>query len=153
MTDDELRMALKTMAGVMSKKSDDEIAAEVDADMKKDPRLLLLLVNCGTDDAHVNFGPTGGSRYADVPFGPKKYAIVGKDAKAGDFSVMFGFTGADGKRASFSVSEPGTLDIAKFDKSGIAGTFHFVAKNYKGDKTVTVDGKFDYLCRGTICTK
>jgi hypothetical protein len=153
MTDDDVRSALKTMAGVMSKKSDDEIATEVEADMKKDPRLMLLLVNCSNDDAHINFGPTETSHYADVPFGPKKYALVGKDAKAGEFTGMFGFTPPGGQRQSYSIDGPGTFDITKFDKTGIAGTFHFAATTFKGDKHVTVDGKFDYGCRGSVCAK
>lgn len=155
MTEDEQRSALKTLAGVMSKKSDDEIAAEVEANMKKEPRIMLLIVNCSADDAHINLMPGGNSKYADVPFAPKKYALVPtQSAKAGDFVTMFGFTPPGGTRSSYSVTEPGSLDITKFDKTGIAGTFHFVAKSFKGDKTVTVDGKFDYGCLGeSVCAK
>jgi hypothetical protein len=153
MTDDELRSALKTMSGLMSKKSDSDIAAEVEADMKKDPRLVLLLINCANDQGHLNLMPSGGSHYADVPFGPKKYAIS-PDPKAGEFTLMFGLIGADGKRTSYRPSAPGTLELTKFDKTGIAGTFHFVAQTFGKDKTVTVDGTFDYSCRGdSVCAK
>jgi hypothetical protein len=150
MTDDDVHSALKTMAGVMSKKSDDEIAAEADAGMKKDPRLMLLLINCGNEDGHLDLGPLADSKYADVPFKPGTYRLVGTGAKPGDFGGMVGFT-AGGKRDSFSISEPGQLALTKFDLTGIAGTFHFKAKNFKGDKSIAVDGSFDYGCRGTIC--
>lgn len=155
MSEDEQRSALKTLAGLMTKKSDDAVAAEVEADMKKEPRIMLLLVNCSADEAHVNLMPGGASKYADVPFAPKKYALVPtQGAKAGEFVTMFGFTPPSGERTSYSVSEPGTFDLTKFDKTGIAGTFHFVAKSFKGDKSVTVDGKFDYGCLGeTVCAK
>ena len=150
LTDDDLRQALEMMAKVMTKAPDAaRVKAKVDEGMKKDPRLVLLLINCGTDDGLLTMGPGGKSHYADVPFAPKKYAIAPTSAasKPGDMGVMLGLHhGKD--HQSFLVSDPGTLDITKFDATGIAGTFHFAAKEMRSGKKVVVDGKFDYGCVG-----
>ena len=148
-TDDQLRSALKTLSGLDSKKSKDAIEAEVDADMKKDPKFMLLLINCGAEGGSLNFGPGNGSKYADVPFKPGKYSITGK-AKAGEIGVMVNLR-PPGKHQSFSVSEPGTLDISKFDLTGLTGTFSFKAKSFDDKQTVEIKGSFDYPCTGAAC--
>ena len=156
MTDGELRQALEMMAGLGAKKSDADIAAEVDKDMKNDPRLMLLLINCGDETGHLNFMPGNGSKYADVPFGPKTYKILAtNEGKPGDFGAMVGFTPPGGKRESYGVTGSGTLDVKKFDKTGIAGTFHLTAeKLFKGGDAITIDGDFDYGCAGqSVCAR
>ncbi len=153
-SDDELRAALLALAkaGI----SDADAKKKVDEEMKKDPRFFLLIVNCVApkpDDVSISFLPGGESKYADVPFGPKKYTLpasgaLGGDTKPGEFSVLFGIGDH-----FFGVSEPGELNITKFDSSGIAGTFKFSAREsaFLADGTplsVKVEGKFDYPCLG-----
>ncbi|MBI5948288.1 MAG: hypothetical protein HY875_09130 [Chloroflexi bacterium] len=156
-SDDEMRAALLALvkagnAGI----SDADAKKKVDEEMKNDPRIFLLIVNCVApkpDDVSISFLPGGDSKYADVPFGSKKYTIaaggtLGGDVKPGQFSVLF--TIGD---HFFNVAEDGQLNITKFDASGIAGTFSFSAKENEFLATgtplkVKVEGKFDYPCTG-----
>jgi hypothetical protein len=148
-TDDQIRSALQMMSGLDSKKSKDAVQAEVDAAMKKDPKFMLLLVNCGADGGSLNFGPGKDSKYADLPFKPGKYPIAPGSAKAGELAVMVNLRPPTGHK-SFEVSEPGTMDITKFDATGIAATFAFKAKSHDG-KAVEIKGSFDYPCVGVAC--
>jgi hypothetical protein len=147
MSDGEIRMGLAALAG-FSKKSQHDIADEVDAEMKRDPRFMLLLVNCSVEgQGFFNVSPANGSRYEDVPFKPGRYALVtNQDVKPGEFRVMLSIQ-PGGKHEGFSVSEPGTIELTRFDETGIAGTFSFNAKSYAG-KAVAVTGSFDYGCLG-----
>jgi hypothetical protein len=148
-TDDQLRSALHVLASLDSKKSKDAVDAEVDAEMKKDPKFMLLLINCGAEAGSINFGPGNDSKYADVPFKPGKYTITSK-AKAGEFGAMVNLR-PPGKHQSFSISDPGTLDITKFDLTGLTGTFTFKAKSFDGKQAVEIKGSFDYPCVGAAC--
>ena len=148
-TEDQLRSALHVLASLDSKKSKDAVDAEVDTEMKRDPKFMLLLINCGAEAGSLNFGPGNDSKYADVPFKPGKYPIVNK-AKAGEISVMVNLR-PPGKHQSFSVSEPGTLDITKFDLTGLTGTFTFKGKSFDGKQAIEVKGSFDYPCVGAAC--
>jgi hypothetical protein len=109
-----------------------------------DPKIMLLLLNCTGKRAHVTIGAGAESHYKDVPYAPGKYVLSSGARKPGQFSVMFGVD-----HDFFSAGE-GTLDITKFDSSGIAGTFEFPAENTdfktKEKKKVMVKGKFDYAC-------
>jgi hypothetical protein len=147
MSDDELRIALSTLAG-FSKKSKEQIDELVAAEMTRDPRFMLLLVNCGVDgQGFFNVSPVNGSRYGDVPFKPGAYTLApNRDARPGQFRAMLSIE-PGGKRESFSVSEPGTIELTRFDETGIAATFSFKAKSYAG-RAVTVTGSFDYGCLG-----
>jgi hypothetical protein len=148
-TDEQLRSALHVLAGLDSKKSKDAVDAEVDTEMKRDPKFMLLLINCGAEAGSLNFGPGKDSKYADVPFKPGKYPIT-SDAKAGEISAMINLR-PPGKHQSFRLSEPGTLDITKFDLTGITGTFTFKAKSFDGKQAIEVKGSFDYPCVGAGC--
>ncbi len=156
-SDDEIRAALLALvkagnAGI----SDADAKKKVDEEMKKDPRLFLLIVNCVApkpDDASISFFPGDESKYADVPFGPKKYTLppdggLGGGANAGEFSVLFSIGDH-----FFAVTEPGELNITRFDSNGVAGTFKFTAKEseFLADGkplSVKVEGSFDYPCLG-----
>lgn len=151
MTDAQLRAGLETLAGLDQKKSKDEIAAKVEEGMKKDPRVILLIINCGSDAGAIDLGPHNTSKYADVPMKPGKYAIA-SPAKAGEFNALINLR-PPGGHDSFTVSEPGTLDITKFDLTGITGTFALKAKSLDGKKSIEVHGSFDYPCVGQACTK
>jgi hypothetical protein len=63
---------------------------------------------------------------------------------------MFSLT-PGGKHTSYRLSGPGTLEIKKFDVTGIAGTFEFSAQSHE-QKSVSVKGSFDYACSGaSVC--
>ncbi len=154
MTDDELRQALSVVAS-LGKKSSADTDAEVTAGMAKDPRFMLLIVNCGVDgQGFFNLSPTNGSRYEDVPFEPATYRLASNHtAKPGDFRAMLSIE-PGGKRAGFSVIDGGTVELTRFDDTGIAGTFAFDAVSYSGDKKVKVTGRFDYGCgAGSRCKR
>ncbi len=151
MSDEDVRDGIKMMVGVLSKKSDAEIAQEVDAQMKKDPRLVLLLLNCGDADNFLNFGPGVQSRYADVPFKPGRYRIANGERSPGDFSAMIGLK-PNGERGFYELAEPGVFEITRFDRSAIVGTFHLKVKRPDSAQTLVVDGAFDYGCKGRSCT-
>ncbi|MBA4179171.1 MAG: hypothetical protein C0506_01145 [Anaerolinea sp.] len=122
----------------------------VDEAMKKDPRLYILIVNClpsgtGGNNA-LSLIPGGDSKYKDIPFKAGEYVIAKPDAQdqPGEFSVMLTVG-----EVFFSVTEPGKLTIAKFDQTGIAGSFSFKGEEAFGEgaaKKVNVDGKFDFAC-------
>ncbi|HET9987585.1 MAG TPA: hypothetical protein VFQ65_03680 [Kofleriaceae bacterium] len=148
-TDEQLRSALHVLAGLDSKKSKDAVDAEVDAEMKRDPKFMLLLINCGADLGSINLGPGKASKYADIPFKPGKYPIA-SDAKAGEIGAMI-MLRPPGKHNSFKVSEPGTLELTKFDATGITGTFTIKAKSHDDKQAVEIKGSFDYPCVGAAC--
>jgi hypothetical protein len=160
-SDEELRTSLRMMARLGGGKNDAELDREVDAAMKQDPRLTLLVLNCGlgTDESggSVSLLPGNESRYADVPFGPKTYTIAkggifGGGAGKGEFSALFSL-----KDGVWALDEPGTLEITRFDKSGIAGRFSFKAsERFAGGtpKKVAVQGTFNFPCTaGANCKR
>jgi hypothetical protein len=133
---DELKAAISALVKDKSK---------LDEEMRKDPVFYTVLVNCGRGDLSVNLGPAMGSKYADVPFGPKKYALKAQGAKPGDFQAMVSV-----KREMW-VPVDGFVDITRFDKSGITGTFEAnVEKRNFGSKDAPkkgrLTGKFTLKC-------
>jgi hypothetical protein len=148
--DDQIRSALRMISAIDTKKSKGAIEAEVDEAMKKDPKFMLLLVNCGADGGSLNFGPSKDSKYADLPFKAGKYPVAAAGtAKAGELGVTVSLRPPTGHK-SFEVSEPGAMDITKFDATGIAGTFTLKAKSRDG-KAIEIKGSFDYPCVGVAC--
>jgi hypothetical protein len=149
MTEEELRMGLAVMAGMNAggSQSYEANTAAAEEAMKKDPRMFLLVLECGNEQARLQLAPAPGSRYADVPYAPKKYRIAATAPQPGDFAATFVLAQA-GQRQAWAAADGGTVDITRFDKSGIAGTFHFTAKSAAGDHSITVDGSFDYGCMG-----
>jgi hypothetical protein len=153
MTADELRTGLRQLARISrSNATDAEIERDVNVAMQQDPRLFILIVNCVSGGNSISVLPGGDSKYADVPFAPKRYVIgaggpLGGGNKNGEFSVLMVLQGTN-----YKVDEPGTLNITKFDATGIAGTFTFKASEFlfgntgAAAKKVTVDAKFDYKC-------
>jgi len=142
LSDADLRKALTGLAGLFNKKSDAEKAKEVEKGMKKDPRLMLLLINCATDEGSIFLMPAQGAKYKDVPFTPKSYRIASsRTAKPGDFVLLPIKVG----KQRFKV-QGGTLDIKKFDLTGIAGSFSLKAE--KKGEAIDVTGAFDFPCTG-----
>jgi hypothetical protein len=128
------------MLHTMGKKGADADKAFADA-MKGDPKNYALIFNCAAGDLRISFLPGNGSKYADVPFGPKKYTVIPGSAKAGEMQVL-----ASLKGKSYRVSEPGELDVTAFSANRFAGTFAFKAQAIGTKEAVAVTGKFDYPC-------
>ena len=154
LSDGQLRMALSALLGAGSKLTPGERQRKVDEGMKKDPRLMVLMLSCLSDDGGIILSPAPGSKYADVPMKAGSYAIVPTGrTRPGEFTVMFHLA-MRGKRESFSVAEPGKLAITRFDRRGISGTFRFRAEQRgKTGKKVDVNGSFSYACTGEACQK
>jgi len=157
LTEDEIRTAVSLTTSLGSNASDADKKKAIDEAMKKDPRFYLLIINCmsgsGGSGNTLSLMPSGDSKYADVPFKPGQYTVasgglLGGAEKPGDFSVLFGL-GED----SYRVTQDGKLNITKFDKTGIAGTFNFTAEQGFVDqgakaKKISVSGQFDFPCTG-----
>jgi hypothetical protein len=155
LSDSDLRGAIGAVEGIGTKLSKEEKQRKIDEAMKKDPRFVLLLINCLTDDGGVIFSASDPSKYADVPMKPASYPIVPVSGtpKAGQVTAMFHLT-TGGKRDSYRVTAPGKLVLTQFDKKGIAGTFSFKAEGRgKAAKHIDVTGKFSYECIGGACQK
>lgn len=159
-TDEEMRAILRQLASFGGDLSDEELDKQVEEDMMKDPRFILLLLNCVSEDGtgSISITPSSPSKYADVPFGPKTYVIkagqgvFGSSDVPGEISILM--TLGD---ASYKVAKDGKLDITKFDNSGITGTFNFGAEEVFPDegttaKVITVEGTLDFGCTGpSVC--
>jgi len=146
MSDAEIKEAVKAMAGALGGGK----PVDLDAELKKDPRIYTLLINCATPRAKISIGPSMGSKYADVPFGPKKYKIAAP--KGEQPGLMTTLTTFEGDTGVWVVDGEGELDVSKFDKTGIAGSFSYgLAEATFGDKSKTprkvkVTGKFAFKC-------
>ncbi len=143
LTDGDLKQAFTALAGPKDHK-----AKKVEEWMKKDPKLILLLLNCITDEGSVFINPTPTSKYKDVPFGARSYKIgESRSTVPGQFLASSLRIGNN----LFRVSE-GTLDITKFDREGITGHFSLKADLQtspdKG-KAISVEGSFDFPCAGS----
>lgn len=150
LSDDQLRTAARLL-GDYGKLTPADKEKKIDEAMKRDPRFMLLMMNCLADDGGLILSAAG--KYADVPMKPATYPIVpSSKAKAGELTGMFHLS-PGGKRESYSISEPGKLAITQFDKKGLAGTFTFGATQGKTKKHVTVTGSFRYACTGDLCAK
>jgi hypothetical protein len=148
----ELRRTLQAVGGP-SKTSDAERQRKIDEQMKKDPRLTILLINCLTDDGGVIVVASPLSKYADVPMKPATYKIASQGAdRAGEFSAKVRIN-IGGKRQGYDVLS-GKLVLGQFDKKGLAGTFALEAQDHgTPPKQVEVTGKFSYACAGDACQK
>lgn len=131
MNDQEIQEAVKFLSRGKS----------VEEAMKQDPRVYTLVVNCSGGGLNLNFLPSADSKYADVPFGPKKYELAGlMGNKPGFMTVMMSI---DNKML---MREPGGhFEITKFDKTGLVANFAFKAKDESGG-AVDVKGTIDYRC-------
>lgn len=151
LSDQELRDALEMLLKA-SGTAEDELEDEVEAAMASDePKLYLLILNCIDRDDRANtlsLLPSNGSTYGDVPFEPGTYEIpaAGAEQGPGTFTVLLA-----ANDASYKVKNAGVLELTKFDETGIAGEFSFVAEERSADgdaKEVSVSGRFDFECTG-----
>jgi hypothetical protein len=154
MSDAQLRTALGVTENLGSKATPAEKQRKVEEAMKKDPRFMLLVINCLTDDGGLVLSASSPSKYASVPLKPATYPIVSDGSRGGEFIPMFHTGGGAAKRVSYRLTEPGKLTLTQFDHKAIAGTFTFKAESRgKDTKHVTVTGSFHYRCRGGACQK
>jgi hypothetical protein len=151
----QLHMAVETMQSLGKKQSPADKQRKLDEAMKKDPRFMLLLINCLSDDGGLILSASEASKYADMPMKPASYAIVPTDhPKAGELTAMFHLGGGAAKRETYVVTAPGKLTLTQFDRKAIAGTFTFKAEQRgKPPKHITVTGSFNYRCSGDACQK
>jgi hypothetical protein len=152
MTEDELKMGLRAMVATLGGKklSDTEKDAKVDEAMKKDPRFLILLLNCETKDASVAFGPARDTKYKHLPMKPGKYTVNnGMKARPGEISALLNIKADSG---SWTPEPGGTFEITAWDKKHIAGTFELGVKTK--DRKAQLKGSFDFPCRaGQACER
>jgi hypothetical protein len=146
LTPEELDQAVEMMVGMLVKDKE-KAALEIEKAKKTEPRIMLLLLNCADQQIKLTLSPSVGAKYKDVPFGPGKYAITSQGSPTA-FGAMFSIG-----HKYYRVDGSGTLDITRFDTSGITATFEFPAQNT--DRTtqavsrVTVKGKLDFPCPST----
>jgi hypothetical protein len=145
MTAEQLDQAVEMMVNMLVKDKT-KAAAEIAKAKKNEPRIMLLIVNCNAGTVHLTFSPGIGSKYKDVPFAPGKYPIASQP-KSNEFGIMFSVANKFYKPTS------GSIDITRFDKTGLTASFEFAAENTdrltKALSKVTVKGKLDYPCPPT----
>jgi len=146
MTPEQIDQAVEMMVNMMVKDKT-KAAAEIAKAKKNEPRIMLLIVNCNGDKVHLTFSPGIGSKYKDVPYAPGKYPIAATP-RNNEFGVMFSV-----ERKFYKPTEGGSIDITRFDKTGLTASFAFPAENTdkltKAVTKVTVKGKLDYPCPAT----
>ena len=114
--------------------------------LAKDPLSYIVQVNCGqSGKTSVNLAPAPGTRYKDVPYGQGDYSIV-RRGKPGNFQALVTVNGD-----LFGVDD-GTLHIARWDQTGIAGSFELPISEAGGKtRTANVKGRFDFKCPRARC--
>jgi hypothetical protein len=124
--------------------ADDEVIEQA---MRNDPHWHLLILNCTTEQVRISFKPGSAMKYADLPFGPGTYTLGVSESKIG------GSVRLDAGELTSLEIEAGTLEITRFDGSGIAGRFVVHAIDPYASSTVDVTGSFSFPCvQGTaIC--
>jgi hypothetical protein len=150
MTDTEMREGVDAMVKILDyqhKKTPAQLRQEADQRMKQDPKMAIASITCITKVGKLTLAPTAKSHYKDVPYAAKSYRIGGDDAAPGEFTATFGLTDPQ----TYYHKPEGTLEVTKFDSTGLAGTFNFAATSREG-KSVKVSGTLDYPCNGrSIC--
>jgi len=120
-------------------------AKKVVLGMRKNPRFVILLLNCKTDEGSLFVQPAPKSIYQDVPRKPNSYKIVvERKAAPGQFVVSSLKVGKD----YYRVTE-GHLDLKKFDFERVAGTFSLKAAPLKLEdkgKDINLAGAFNFPC-------
>jgi hypothetical protein len=113
----------------------------------RDPYMIVLLVNCTSEHVRLTLSPGVKAKYADVPFAPARYPITRKTDPASNFSAMLL---VDGQAYELPSDADGTVELTKFDRTGIAGRFELPAQrtDYKTKvvSKITVKGQFDFKC-------
>ena len=149
-TDEEMRGFLQAMANMDKKKTQAERDADVDKQMKQDARKIFLALTCVTKDAMINFVPTVGMKYKDIPFKAGSYEIEGRrKSKPGVIRALVYV------QEESLATQGGTFTITEWNKRHMAGTFDLKARTEDGEnKEITIKGSFDLACKaGKGCEK
>jgi hypothetical protein len=70
LSDAELRTGVGVFVGLDGKLSRADKERKIDEQMKQDPRFMLFILNCLTDEGGAIFSASGPSKYGDFPFKP-----------------------------------------------------------------------------------
>jgi hypothetical protein len=124
-----------------------------------DPRIDLLALTCGDAKNTIAIHQTAHSRYADVPFSAGKYPITAGSGLGG--KGQFWVVSFIDRMHPLEVKTPGTLEITRFDLTGIVGRFSFVASELgewarvtkQPPRTVRIEAAFAFRCEGERCAR
>jgi hypothetical protein len=116
------------------------------------PVFSWLIISCG-DSSGEGFSllANAGASADDVPFGPGTYAITPGFLSGSEDRTQFSaiVDVGDGERM-FSLTS-GTIEITKFDSSGVAGTVEMeLEQSFSGGtpKRAVLVGEFEFPCSG-----
>ena len=120
-----------------------KVAARARRPKPGEPVFETLVMSCRGRRVELSFLPGPGSKYADVPFGPKTYAVANSgDGAPGTFGVVV-FIDGDRYEAT-----SGTVEVTRFDASALDVTFQLaIAPDGKGAAVAQVHGTLHARCR------
>ncbi len=118
---------------------------------------FYFIVNCSGEAGSLSFGATAKATEETIPYGPATYTlepasnVMGTGEGEAPIGVLLTLTDSE---TNWGLSEPGVLEITRFDDERITGTFSFTATDVLnssriGDQsrfegTITVKGSFDF---------
>jgi hypothetical protein len=141
-TEAEMRTALRAGIGAGDRA---EAERQIDQRMQNDPRVVILELHCMSDGGAVVIVSSAASKYGDVPFKTGSYKLgtgTMKSAPAGDFVVAR----LRSATTPYTGVKPGTLNLTKFDATGVAGSFSFGAQSVSTKTPAKIEGTFDLPC-------
>ena len=142
-SESDLRRVIGARAAVFA--TEEDAHQKVAHAMASDPRQRILRLSCLTDQGGVTLMTSNRSRYRDVPFGLGRYRISTADmalAARGEFVAQTVRTG----RLDYYKTQGGELDLTRFDREGVAGSFVLTAAAGPGEPALTVKGRFSFPC-------
>jgi len=142
-SESDLRRVIGARAHVFA--TDEEAQRKLAQAMASDPRQHILRLSCLTDQGGVTLMTSHRSRYRDVPFGPGRYRISTADmalAAPGEFVAQTVRTG----RLDYYQAQGGQLELTRFDREGVAGSFMLTAAAAPGEPGVAIRGRFAFPC-------
>jgi hypothetical protein len=142
-TESDLRRVIGTRVAVFA--TDEEAQQKLAQAMASDPRQQILRLSCVTDQGGITLMTSARSRYRDVPLGPGRYRISAGDmaeAAPGEFVAQTVRIG----RLDYYRARGGQLELTRFDRTGVAGSFTLTAAVEPGEATLSVAGRFDLPC-------
>lgn len=148
-SDEDLRATVETLGEDIAGGSYDELVA------RGEPVVTFLALSCQDPDNLIEGAlatHTNATRSPDIPMGPGVYPILGGLGSAGDDapgSIIAGF-GTDDDTLWSTADNSGSLEITKWDKSAIEGSFQFDAEELfvESPRLIHVLVEFSFLCGG-----
>ncbi len=142
-SESDLRRVIGARVAVFA--TDEEAQRKLAQAMASDPRRHILRLSCLDDQGGVTLMTSDRSRYRDVPFGAGHYRISAADmaaAAAGDFVAQT----VRGGRLDYYKAQGGELELTRFDRSGVAGSFALTAAAAPGEPVLNLKGRFAFPC-------